>query len=51
VRLQNPEALNIQALPTTLIINGDGELVHSEVGFRLWDSPESIAIIREFAVD
>jgi thiol-disulfide isomerase/thioredoxin len=48
IRIESIEAMNIQALPTTLIFDGDGTLVYSEVGYRLWDSPESIELIRKY---
>lgn len=45
VRVENLEALNIQALPATYIFNPQGELVFSEVGYRMWDTPENINLI------
>ncbi|HNP06180.1 MAG TPA: TlpA disulfide reductase family protein [Cyclobacteriaceae bacterium] len=45
VQVQNMEALNIQALPTTMIFNTEGELVFSEMGFRDWSTPENLALI------
>ena len=42
VLLENMEALNIQALPTTFIFNPEGKLKFSETGFRAWDAPENI---------
>jgi thiol-disulfide isomerase/thioredoxin len=42
VRVKNPETLGIQALPTTLIFNGDGTLVHSEIGYKKWDEPSML---------
>ncbi|MBL7872413.1 MAG: TlpA family protein disulfide reductase [Cyclobacteriaceae bacterium] len=45
VRVDNFEALNIQALPTTYIFNSQGELEFSEVGFRSWDSAQNIELI------
>lgn len=45
VQVQNLEALNIQALPATFIFNPEGELVFSEVGYRMWDSPENLNLI------
>ena len=45
VQVQNFEALNIQALPATYIFNPQGELVFSEVGFRMWDTDENIDLI------
>lgn len=45
VRVENPEALGIEALPTTFIFNGKGELVFSEVGFRKWDDPSTMEMV------
>ena len=45
LHLDNLEALNIQALPTTFIFDQTGELKFSEIGFRDWTSPASIEII------
>ena len=45
VQVQNLEALNIQALPTTYIFNPQGKLVFSEAGYRIWDTPENIDLI------
>ena len=45
VQVQNMEALNIQALPTTMIFNQSGELIFSEMGFRDWSTPENLALI------
>jgi thiol-disulfide isomerase/thioredoxin len=45
VRVENPEALGIEALPTTFIFNEKGELVFSEVGFRKWDDPATMEMV------
>ncbi len=45
VRVENPESLGIQALPTTFIFDGDGNMVFSEVGFRKWDDPATIEMV------
>ncbi len=45
VRVENPEALGIEALPTTFIFDGNGGLVFSEVGFRKWDDPATIDMV------
>ncbi|MEQ1587910.1 MAG: TlpA disulfide reductase family protein [Cyclobacteriaceae bacterium] len=45
VRVENPESLGIQALPTTFIFDGEGNLIFSEVGFRKWDDPETIEMV------
>lgn len=51
VRVENLEALNIQALPTTFIFNSDGELKFSENGFRVWDATENIELITKITND
>lgn len=45
VRVENPESLGIDALPTTFIFNGKGELVFSEVGYRKWDDPATVEMV------
>lgn len=45
VQLENLEELNVQALPTTFIINSAGELRFSETGYREWDTAENIELI------
>lgn len=45
VRVENPESLGIQALPTTYIFNGEGNMVFSEVGFRKWDEPATVEMV------
>jgi thiol-disulfide isomerase/thioredoxin len=45
VRVENLEALNIQALPTTYIFDSEGKLKFSEAGLRAWDSVENIELI------
>ncbi len=45
VHLENTEQLKIQALPTTFIFNGKGELKFSESGFRKWDDATNIELI------
>ena len=45
VRIENLEELNIQALPTTFIINSKGNLVFSEMGSRKWDDSNNINMI------
>jgi thiol-disulfide isomerase/thioredoxin len=44
-RIENLEELNIQALPTTFIINPKGKLVFSEMGSRNWDDSSNINMI------
>ncbi|MCH8234480.1 MAG: TlpA family protein disulfide reductase, partial [Bacteroidetes bacterium] len=36
------------ALPTTIIINRDGEIVYDEVGAKKWDSEEILKQLRSF---
>lgn len=45
VQVQNMEALNIQALPTTMIFNPEGKMIFSEMGYRDWSTPENLAVI------
>ena len=45
VRVQNPEELNVMALPTTFIFNPDGKLVFNEMGYRQWDDKNNIDLI------
>jgi thiol-disulfide isomerase/thioredoxin len=45
VRIENPESLGIEALPTTFIFDGNGELVFSEVGYRKWDEPATVDMV------
>ncbi|MCB0493863.1 MAG: TlpA family protein disulfide reductase [Cyclobacteriaceae bacterium] len=47
VQIQNMEALNIMALPTTYIFNPKGELIFSEAGFRDWSTEENLALITQ----
>lgn len=50
-RLDNLEALNIQALPTTFIFDKHGKLAFSEAGFRQWDAPENMNLINTIIAD
>ncbi|MES2374495.1 MAG: TlpA disulfide reductase family protein [Bacteroidota bacterium] len=47
VHLENGETLNLQALPTTFIINPQGKLVFSEMGSRKWDTSDNINLIKK----
>jgi thiol-disulfide isomerase/thioredoxin len=49
VRVENPEELNIMALPTTFIFNPDGKLAFSEMGYRKWDDKSNIDLIINIA--
>lgn len=51
VRVDNFEALNIQALPATFMFNPEGKLKFSEVGFRIWDDPANIDLINSIIND
>ncbi len=51
VHLDNMEALNIQALPTTFIYNSEGKLKFSETGFRMWDEQKNIDLITKIMND
>lgn len=44
-RIENSEALNIQALPTTVIFDREGNLVFSEMGSRNWADSTNIEMI------
>ncbi len=41
--------LDIQALPTTIIIDEKGEVVFNEIGTRDWASEKNIALIKSFS--
>jgi thiol-disulfide isomerase/thioredoxin len=43
----NMEELNIMGLPTTFIFNKNGKLVFSEMGYRKWDNPANIDLIKK----
>ncbi len=47
VRTENPEELNIMAMPTTFIFSPESKLVFSEMGIRKWDGTENLEIIRK----
>ena len=49
VRIENSEELGIQVLPTTYIINSEGELVFSESGSRNWNENNNIDMILKIA--
>jgi thiol-disulfide isomerase/thioredoxin len=46
VHSTNLEALNIQALPTTFIFNGQGELRFAAAGYREWNDEASHTLIK-----
>lgn len=46
-RIENSEALDIQALPTTFIFSPGGTMVFSEAGDRKWDDAANINMILE----
>ena len=41
--------LGVQALPTTIIINENGDIVFNEIGSRDWGSEKSITLITSFS--
>lgn len=43
--------LDIKALPTTLIINEDGNVVFNEIGGRDWSSKKNIELIKSMSVN
>jgi len=43
----NMEELKIEALPTTMIVNPNGEIVFSEIGFRRWDDSSNLELITQ----
>jgi len=42
--------LDVQALPSTMIINENGEIVFNEIGARDWSSDKNIALIKSFSI-
>ena len=40
------EALNIYSLPTTYIVDSEGNLVYQHIGAEFWDSKENLKILR-----
>ena len=46
-QLVNPAEMRVMALPTTMIFDRSGKMVFSEMGYRQWDTSESIALIRK----
>jgi thiol-disulfide isomerase/thioredoxin len=51
VRLENMEALKIQALPTTFIFDPEGKIKFSENGFRAWDEAVNIELITKIVTN
>lgn len=49
VHAENLDQLALDALPTTYMINKAGDVAHIEIGFREWDLPENLKMIRELA--
>lgn len=45
VRIENPEEMNVQTLPTTFIFNSRGEKVFMEAGARQWNEKNMIDTI------
>ena len=46
-QLVNAAEMRVMALPTTMIFDRSGKMVFSEMGYRQWDTPESLALIRK----
>ncbi len=46
-QLVNPTEFRVMALPTTMIFDRTGKMVFSEMGYRQWDTPENIGLIRK----
>lgn len=44
--LGNGDGIGIQALPTTMIFDAEGNLHFAEAGSRKWDEPKSLEIIK-----
>lgn len=49
VHAENLDQLALDALPTTYMINKAGDVAHIEIGFREWDLPENVEMIRGLA--
>lgn len=47
VRLDNPEAFGINAIPVTFIFDEAGKLIHSELGARDWATDDSGKLVTE----
>jgi hypothetical protein len=45
LRIENPEAVGIQALPTTFIYDKSGNKVYSEIGYKNWDEPSARELV------
>jgi len=51
VRLENMEELQIMALPTTYVLNAEGEVEFSESGYRKWDDKSNIELLTKIIED
>lgn len=45
VRVLNLTELNLQALPTTFIFDGNGDLIFNDMGYRDWSTDENKKLI------
>lgn len=45
----NIKLLGVFEIPQTYVINKNSEIIYSHTGFKEWDSPENIAMLRELA--
>jgi thiol-disulfide isomerase/thioredoxin len=45
LRIENPEEVGIQALPTTFIYDKSGNKVYSEIGYKNWDEPSARELV------
>jgi thiol-disulfide isomerase/thioredoxin len=45
IQVLNLEQLGVQALPTTILFNKEGDVVFYEMGFRQWDSSENMELL------
>ena len=45
LRVENPEEMNVQTLPTTFIFNSSGDRVFMETGARQWNEKSNIDTI------
>lgn len=45
IRLDNPEAFGINAIPVTFIFDEEGNLLHAEMGARDWSTDDSKKLV------
>jgi thiol-disulfide isomerase/thioredoxin len=51
VQVQNLEEIGVQVLPVTYIINSRGETAFSEAGYRRWDDPSNLELLKKIIDD